>query len=536
MKRLALTLCLAGAALVAGGGVARPAATMASACVGSRPGCFPTIQAAVDAVDSVVPIQVDAGTYAGGITVRRSATILGAGAGKTIIRGGGPAIAIGTPGAENQSTVTISGVTITAGLTSSSPVSNNTPGVDAAGGGIEVLPLSTLTLSDSVVAGNRVEPSATVISPHSAECPAGKCPYASARGGGIANWGTLTVRNTTVSGNAVGGPLASDATGGGIWSAANVSVTLADAVVTQNHATAVAPNGRFAEGGGIFVEDSGRLKIGNSVVSGNSASLTSNLPSFADKTGKTLIDMNANSGGVHVNDGATATIDSATIQGNTVSAKDPAGEPLAFDAAMYAGDARVVMRNSFISRNDVTVTSATAHDVGSGGSALELDGGGTISGTRITDNSAEAISPAGEAQVNGGLAVLNFNHDAKLVLVKNSVISGNTATASTTTGSASVKGGGIFNGSLLELRHVRVSGNTGTAAGPAGVAQGGGVWNGRFTDSPVRLTLKNTAITHNSLAGSSGIARRGGGLFTTFRVKRSHTRLALNSPDQCAGC
>src|SRR5262249_22257542 len=154
------------------------------------------------------------------------------------------------------------------GLTTSSPVSDNTPGVDAAGGGIEVLPLSTLTLSDSVVAGNRVKPTATVISPHGAECPGGKCPYASARGGGIANWGTLTLRNTTVSGNAVGGPLASDATGGGIWSAANVSVTLANAVVTQNHATAVAPYGRFAEGGGIFVEDSGRLRIGNSVVSG----------------------------------------------------------------------------------------------------------------------------------------------------------------------------------------------------------------------------------------------------------------------------
>jgi hypothetical protein len=68
------------------------------------------------------------------------------------------------------------------------------------------------------------------------------------------------------------------------------------------------------------------------------------------------------------------------------------------------------------------------------------------------------------------------------------------------------------------------------------VAQGGGIWNSRFSDPPVRLTLKNTIVTRNSLTASSGITPQGGGLYTTFHVKRSHTRIALNSPDQCAGC
>jgi hypothetical protein len=124
------------------------------------------------------------------------------------------------------------------------------------------------------------------------------------------------------------------------------------------------------------------------------------------------------------------------------------------------------------------------------------------------------------------------------VLVTNSVVSGNTALASTDTGSATVQGAGILNGSLLELRHVRVTGNVGKATGPAGAAQGGGIWNGRFPGSnpPVRLTLTNTAVIGNSLTASAGIASRGGGLFTTVAVSRKHARIAGNSPDQCSGC
>jgi hypothetical protein len=196
------------------------------------------------------------------------------------------------------------------------------------------------------------------------------------------------------------------------------------------------------------------------------------------------------------------------------------------------------MRNSTISGNQVTDISATSEDVGSGGSALELDGGGTITNTRITDNTATAISPHGVAAVNGGLAVLNFNNDPKLVTMQNSVISGNTATASSTTGSATVEGGGIFTNSLLELRNVLVSDNSGTANGPAGVAQGGGIWNGiELSGPPVELTLDNTSVTRNSLtANNAAIQVQGGGLFTTLPVTRKHSTIALNTPDQCFGC
>ena len=55
-----------------------------------------------------------------------------------------------------------------------------------------------------------------------------------------------------------GGGLASDAGGGGIWTATNGgagTLTLINSTVTGNTRDRSAPNGRFAEGGGIQVQD-----------------------------------------------------------------------------------------------------------------------------------------------------------------------------------------------------------------------------------------------------------------------------------------
>src|SRR5262249_7903240 len=151
-------------------------------------------------------------------------------------------------------------------------------------------------------------------------------------------------------------------------------------------------------------------------------------------------------------------------------------------------------------------------DTGPAGSALELDGPGTISNTRIVDNTSTVFSPNGVAgNAGAGLAVSNFNNDPRLVTVRGGVISGNTAVARTTAGSATVQAVGVLNGSLLELDGVQVSGNTGTATGPSGAEQGGGIWNGVFFGPPtVQLTLNDTAVTRNSLAAGPGITVQGG--------------------------
>ena len=76
----------------------------------------------------------------------------------------------------------------------------------------------------------------------------------------------------------------------------------------------------------------------------------------------------------------------------------------------------------------------------------------------------------------------------------------------------------------------------GTATGPGGAAQGGGIWNGvDVSGPPVRLTLARTAVTRNSLSGSPGISVQGGGLFTTLPATLTDSLITGNIPDQCFG-
>src|SRR5262245_58508012 len=238
----------------AGASAATFQAKAKSICVGSTPGCFSTIQAAVNAAQDGDTITIAPGIYSGGITVDVSVKIVGAGAGKTIISGGGPVITIGQIFAASEPTVSIDGVTITGGVTRSSQESvpcTGQAGDWARGGGTEDPPSTfsidpqagvcdqnsfgggaTVTITNSVITGNRVAPSDTVI----ALCDG--CPVAWAFGGGIDTSGSLTLANTTVSDNHVGSAsglstLASFAEGGGIFSGPG-DMTLTHSTVSGN--------------------------------------------------------------------------------------------------------------------------------------------------------------------------------------------------------------------------------------------------------------------------------------------------------------
>jgi hypothetical protein len=541
-------------AVTAAGGLAltAPPALAATLCVGSGHGCYPTIQAAVNVAQDGDTITVGPGTFAGGVTIPASVHLQGAGPASTVIRGGGPVLTIGTFGAPAEPTVSISGVTITGGVTRSSPESVPFFGVDgvwAAGGGVEIPPdaslLSgaTVTISDSVITGNHADPSATL--PSGIPCPGfpgDQCPFGAAVGGGIDSWGDLTLVNSTVSRNTVGAaaglpPLSSDNDGAGITSDQG-SLTLAGTTVTGNQAVAAAPNGRFAEGGGIYLglggSGGGVLTVNHSAISGNTASLTSDLPS---SFGGQVIDLQANDAGIHVDDGNAIAIENSAITGNLATGSDLAGEGESIDAAMSTGDSTLAIGNTVISGNTSLSKSGTTADVGPGGDAIEVDGGGTITNTAITGNVSAIVSPGGAAAVVGALGVYNFTNDPKLLTVRDSTISGNTLSAATTTGQATVQGAGIFNNSLLELTGDTVSNNTGTASGPAGTAAGGGIWNGvDLSGPPVQLTLVRTAVTRNALSAGPGIMVQGGGLFTTLPVTLTSSVIAGNVPDQCSGC
>jgi hypothetical protein len=159
-------------------------------------------------------------TLTSGLTISTSLTILGQSASGLTINGNqqGTVFTI-----DSGVTASISGLIITGGATSG--------GGGGGGGGINNS--GTLTLVNTTVTGN----SAT-----------------GELGGGIYNGGTLTLVNTTVTGNST------NADGGGIYNGG--TLTLVNTTVSGNSSS--------GDGGGIF-SDSGTLTLVNSIIEGNTS-------------------------------------------------------------------------------------------------------------------------------------------------------------------------------------------------------------------------------------------------------------------------
>ena len=110
-------------------------------------------------------------------------------------------------------------------------------------------------------------------------------------GGGLANFGTTTLSNCTVSGNSATG---SYSDGGGL---ANYgALTLTNCTVSGNSAT-----GSYSDGGGLY--NGGTLTMTNCTVSGNSASIGSGVTN----------------GSLFFNRGATLTLSNCTVSGNSAT-------------------------------------------------------------------------------------------------------------------------------------------------------------------------------------------------------------------------
>ncbi len=92
-KRLLVPVLAAGVAALAVGAAGRASGSTVR-CVGG-PKCFASLQAAVNAANDGDTIAINAGTFAGGVTITKSLALRGAGAETTTIRGGGPVLTIG---------------------------------------------------------------------------------------------------------------------------------------------------------------------------------------------------------------------------------------------------------------------------------------------------------------------------------------------------------------------------------------------------------------------------------------------------------
>ena len=252
MRNPALSIALVTSLIAAAGA---NAAAPHRLCVGRAEGCYANIQPAVDAAHDGDTIAVGRGTFAGGVMIDKSIRLEGAGAQATRIVGGGPVLTLGAFDAADEPTISVDGVTIARGRTTSSPLGD----WRALGGGVFIPPAAdsnvgaTVTITDSIIARNETAPATTFPSPSGAHCPDGDCPYAEADGGGIDNWGTLTLDRVAVAHNRSAGPVTSDADGAGIYSHLG-DLTIRRSAIDDNSAVAVPPNARFAEGGGVFVE------------------------------------------------------------------------------------------------------------------------------------------------------------------------------------------------------------------------------------------------------------------------------------------
>jgi hypothetical protein len=547
MKRLRMKLLLvvglSAAAVYAGVGSA-PAASALNVCPS---GCaFTQIAAAVAAAKDGDSISVAPGTYAGGFTIDRSVRLAGAGPGRTIISGGGPVITVGRIFAASEPTVSIDGVTITGGVSRSSPESipcKGKEGVWAAGGGIEVPPSTdfsgggcndlgggaTVTITDSVITGNEVAPNDSV--PFD---PCGGCPVAWARGGGIDTSGNLTLANTTVSDNLVGSAAdpattARFADGGGVFSGRG-DMTISNSQISGNQ-VAISPHGVIADAGGIaFSVDTngspvagGSFTMSNSSVTGNHATVTSDF-------GFGLVP----SGGVHLKGGTqSVSVTNSTISDNVATITGSSGFTGA-DTGGFRADvcppAPCTLANDTISGNSVHASTSSGFVEGRSGAG---EFGGTITNLHITGNSVDVTNADGDATAIGGASVFDSG------TITNSLISNNHVHATAPLGSVDVDGGAIIVFGATTLRNSTVNGTTVDASGARGSAFGGGVFDGPNANGPPGgpLVLQNSNLTGNLLNGGTGISLHGGGLYIESNpLTLTNSLLANNLPDQCFGC
>jgi hypothetical protein len=543
MKTLTSPRVLVAGLIAAASAAAGSGAVAAATVTVCANGCaFTQIAPAVAAATNGDTIAVAAGSYSGGFTIDKSVRLSGAGPGRTIISGGGPVITIGEAFAASEPTVTIEGVTITGGVTRSSPESvpcAGKEGVWAAGGGIEVPPGSdpggacdhdnfgggaTVTITNSVITGNLVAPTDTV-----SFAPCGGCPVAWAFGGGIDTSGSLTLANTTVSDNRIGSATGLSepsrfAEGAGVFGARG-EMTISNSTISGNQA-AVSPHGVIADAAGIA--STGTFTMSNSSVAHNNATVETDFFGLVP------------SGGVHVKgsqegDAQTVSISNTTISSNAATVTSSAGGAFANQGGLaidICPPAPCAFSNDAISDNSVTAIALPGSFGNAGGRSGAGEFGGTLSNMRITGNSVDVTSAAGNATALAGASVFDAG------TISNSLISNNQVHASAPLGKVDVRGGAINVFGPTTLRNSTVRGNTVDASGASGSARGGGLYDGLNPDGPPGgpLVLENSKVTANTLSGT-GLIFQGGGIYlqdNTITLKNS--LILQNLPDQCFGC
>jgi hypothetical protein len=231
--------------------------------------------------------------------------------------------------------------------------------------GAGILNSGTLTLNNSTVSGN------------------------GGVGNGITNYGMLTVNNSTVSNNSA------DNEGGGIYNGYTGVLTVNNSTISANQAYDY--DCIWVFGGGIY--NDGMLTVNNSTVSGNSAEVGGGIYSFGTViVNNSTVSGNAawySYGGGGIANGGTFTLNNSTVSGNSAYGADASGGGIANSGAM-------TVRNTIIAGN--TTDFGPGPDLsGSLGSQGHNLIGNTQGGSGFAASDLLNVSPLlGPLQDNGG--------------------------------------------------------------------------------------------------------------------------------------
>jgi len=428
-----------------------------------------------------------------------------------------------TPGGGAIANVETGNLTLTQSTISGSTVTNNS-NYSSGGGGI--FNAGTLYLDSSIVGGSAAAKNSFVTGTGSGgssgaglyNAVGGKATLTNSTvsyndandfggGGGIANSGTLTLSDSSVSGNTSnnGSP-----NGGGIAIYAG-TVTIENGSTISNNSMAGSEEGG---GGGIFVDGGATLYLASSTVSDNSTSLD---------------------GGGICNSGGTVTLNATVVSGNTAAFSgggianyyyNGATSTLTIEngtkiygnsASANKGGGIYNAHTGIVTITDSTIGGATANTAGSqGGGIFNAGGSVTLTGSTVSGNTA--TSGAGiynrDAYDFSTMTVSN----ATLKLYGGTVISGNVASA---------EGGGICNsGGSVTVGSSTITGNTGTS--------GGGVYNKNYSNESETITgtvnLAGATVSVNQ--ASSGY---GGGIFNLGSATLTGTTVSNNKAFEGGG-
>lgn len=290
------------------------------------------------------------------------------------------------------------GLTVTNGKTAdgiSRPTGAGDPGGD--GGGILISALSTVTLSDVVVTGNRTGNGGV-----SGSTTGGWGGF----GGGIAASGTLIFTNVTVTNNLTGngatGQFGGSGGGGGgifIVGSLNMSNSIVSGNTTGDGAAgtdAGASGGGGGDGGGISIPGGG-VTLTNVVITGN-------------KTG------NATSGGSGGHGGGlvlmprmAASLVNVTVSNNTTGNGGGGTAGQGGRGGALENHGFMTITNSTLAGNKTGNAGATGGDSGGRGGAISNNGSLKVWNCTISGNSTDGLNAhgGGISQIGGGLALLS---------------------------------------------------------------------------------------------------------------------------------